>query len=147
MGRASESSSLRSTARPTRGAGRAHHRITSRLAQAVHRRNGRSDCGAGRLEDGSRPSAVEPWWVNREISQILSIVRYTKVVSCFPQPKSARRVDDPEKDRRVWVIKIVCGLVDAVHRFGTARAKAVAHGISFIRFCVISGKNSITCQA
>ena len=53
------------------GAGRAHHRITTRLAQTFHHRR----VVVIVMLDGSRSSATGPRRADR---QILSIVRYTK---------------------------------------------------------------------
>lgn len=50
MGRASESSRCDPLLGQREGAGRARHRITTRLAQAIHHRKSRSDCDARRQQ-------------------------------------------------------------------------------------------------
>ena len=60
MGRASESSRCDPLLGQREGAGRARHRITTRLAQAINHRKSRSDCDAGRQQIVGRGPAAVP---------------------------------------------------------------------------------------
>ena len=91
---------MRSTARPARGAGRAHHRITTRLAQTFHHQR----VVVIAMLDGSRSFDTGP---RRAIETCCRSCDRRRTDSCFAHPECGRQDDDPFPDGRIWVITIV----------------------------------------